>query len=662
MAAKGLEKYLEVKTAQDLIDLRVKPKDSSTHLALITYERLVALKRKIQSSLNDDMTGSWIPVVNSSPSGGYVMNPGVVANEQLGHKVRLKNGFKGQARSSEGERINIEIPANAPGMIRSYTSGKITVVLDQALGRRNIINFDLESVVDNLEASSLGQILPQERQQMVMDQALDEFFPRTRLDNPRAYRTLIALLIGKDMGFDGPPGSGKSSLARDIVEIAQRQEYIFVVDGCKSQCSPFSLFDSEFMKINGACDECMERNSPGYKENGIFTPPKPKDVKVKVQRYSEGRGIEKIQGTVSVDIMHLAGYKLPDFNSSGDSDFDDESSTKGFHLGKLPRTNNGILVIEEMDKIRPQSLDILLEALNSGRIMPDQLRVSYPCYSNIISTLNDSTVLSEPIRDRMFILSVRYPEEVDTNHQIIRSAYHGEHSSLEDVEIGDTHTKEGRLLRSIPMPVMVEKAVVSLFMKYINEYQGQGKNNIQGSNRCRIDALDAARAKLVLESIFFDGRPRIVTPEFATYGMQFALCSRVAENSRERSREVKNGIIEWVAQNFPGVLSAENNTWWCNFYKHLAVAKTQVPEIEGNCEQEKKGYGENPGNSLSTFKAILNARTNPSDRTVQRARIDYPLMDYLFSEQPRMDRVTGEVLPEFVDYFIKSSIGAACKV
>jgi hypothetical protein len=755
-----LEDYLKVENLQDLIDLGVKPKDSSTHLALISFKRLVALRDRVISELNEDMVGTWIPTVEPNireiPSGeitnpdeilkyakqgmtvvatsefdgrqiqglsgvirtdssyirsirqngfgiefessfsnatnldgkiteqkglyvapaslkllvperkiidGYKIIPGIVVDEKLGHKVRFKKGYKGAAKDADNSGINVEVPEGATAMLRGYKNDILTVVLDNQLpDRRKIINFTLDQVVGNLEASSLGQVEPQNKEKLVLEEVLNEFFPRTRLDTLRAYRAVIGLIMGKDMNFYGPPGSGKSQIVKDIIEIAQQQDVIFMVDGCKVQCNPFSLVNPDFAKVVPPCPECMIKYSPEFKETGRFTAPKPGDVKVLVAKYSQGRGIESIQGTVGLNLMHLAGIKLPKLDGTTDDEIEDEASTKGFHPGLLPRANNGILRIEEMDKIRPNTLDGLLEALNSSRIKPDQLRYELPCNADILSTSNDPSVFSGPIRDRMFFFAIRYPEDADTNYEVIRAAYHGEISPAKDVPIGDTHKENGSVLRNMPMPVILEKAVVSAYMKFINEGKVlPGYSDIQGSNRCRQDALDVARAKLVVDQLFFKDKPIIPNSEYALAGMQFALCARVAEVSKEADQNAKIKLNEWVAGNFPAIQKQEESVWWCNAYKHIAVAKTQAPEIEHNFVREIESYKKDPRNSILSYQNIRAAREDPKDLAKQRAIIEYPFMDYLFNEQPKMHRVNDSQLVELVGYFTSCQEGAACK-
>jgi hypothetical protein len=757
-----LEDYKKLGTKcnlQDLIDLGVKPKDSSTHLALISFKRLVALRDKVLSELDENMVGTWIPAIKPEikeiPNGeitdpkeiikygkpgmtilatsdyqngainglkgiikdyyensgdpkfgiefnshfegahdlrgslkenkGFFVPPNnlkilvpekkikeaynlakdVVADEKLGHKIRFKKGYKGEAKDKNNYNISVEIPSEATALLKDYKDNFLDIVLDNPIAdNRKIVKIRLEQLVENIEASSLGQIEPQNKEKMVLEEVLNEFFPRTRLDTLRAYRAVIGIIIGKDMNFYGPPGSGKSQITKDIVEIAKQQEVIFIVDECKVQCNPFSLVDPKFAKIVPPCPECMTKYSPGFKETGWFTPPKPKDVKVLVARYSQGRGIESIEGTVGLTLMDLAGIKLPKFDGTSDDDAEDEASPKGFHPGLLLRSNNGILRIEEMDKIRPPTLDGLLEALNSNKIKPDRLRFEYPCNSNIIATSNDPSVFSGPLRDRMFFLAIRYPEDPETNYEIIRAAYHGEITPAKNIPIGDTHRENGNsALKDIPMPVILEKAVVSSYMKFINEAQNlPGYDVIQGSNRCRQDALDVARAKLVVDQLFFKDKPKIPNAEYAIAGMQFALCARVAEVQKEADQNAKTQLNGWVSKTFPEILKQEESTWWCNAYKHIAIAKTQASEIENNFLQELDSYKQDPRNAISSYQSIKAAREDLKNLKKQKAIIEYPFMDYLFNEQPKMHKANDDQLVELVRYFTSCQEGAACKI
>src|SRR3989338_10024806 len=99
------------------------------------------------------------------------------------------------------------------------------------------------------EYSSLGKMDPKDREEHLRKETIKDFFPRAVLNTKRGERVLISMLAGTDIILYGPPGSGKSQTAQDILDIAKQQKLGFIVEGCKANCNPFSLFDKEFAKV-----------------------------------------------------------------------------------------------------------------------------------------------------------------------------------------------------------------------------------------------------------------------------------------------------------------------------------------------------------------------------------------------------------------------------
>lgn len=757
------EEYVrKVKTGQDLIDLKVVPKDSSAHLALITRERLVALRDKIEPQVTPDMTGSWLPAVKkigkeyrgevsdpdiiarlgqdgmrveatgvqdgtdlkgltgiikgwtgrrkqvlvefdseikgghdckglTKPGRGYQVDatnlrialfPGevlvdakdydlgkeVVAHENIGHLLRVGKKLDGvNTWDTNGNAESVALPEDLRGKLTAYDkkSKLVTVRFDAVVPgtRKQIYSFKLGDVADNFQTSSLGQIEPQEKEAMVRDKCFSAFFPTTELSVKRSARTIVSLLMGKDTIFYGPPGGGKSQIVRDIIEIAKQQGVSFVVKGCKANCSPFSLFDKDFARSVPACPECMIRHCAEFKDTGRFVLPRPRDVEVGVMNYSEGRGIEFLQGTSSIQQMHLVGYKLPgEISGKPGVDLSDDSNPEGFMPGALVRTNNGVLHADEMDKWRPQALDVLLEALNSGRVKPDQLRYAFPAHSLVLGTANDQTKFSGPLNDRMALLAMRYSESVDVRYRVTKKAYHGEVSLAGETPIGDTHLMPNRILRSVPMPVIIEQAVDAFYMKLENEFTGKGKNMYSPSNRSKMDALDAARASLLLDRIFFNNTSEIAGIDYTVAGIKFALCGRVQIPNREEEKQAKKELVEYLVKEFPAIVKQEENTWWCEAYRKAGIRDRQVSGIVSNFIREMGLYDSDVKNAERVFEQVRSAREPNALINAQKARIEYPFMDYLFGEQPRMNSFSKEQVNGLMKYFLESRKNTTCKI
>lgn len=667
-----LEDYLDVKTGQDLIDKGVVPKDFPSHLALITYLRLKKIRDTILAGINDDMLGKWLPINDTTIPliEGPKLAKYAVADDKLGHRVKFKEAYDGKMKDGYNT-IQIALPKGTLATLTEYApkDGKISFRVDNNIpgqGNRKNFTVTLDSVVNSVEVSSLGQLEPQDKEEEVMKNTLLQFFPKTVLDTETARDIIMGILMGKSMILYGDPGAGKSEAVKDIISIAKQREIVFHVKDCQVQCSPFSLFDETFAKTVPACPECKIRYDKDFKETGHFKPPAPKDVKVVVAAFTDGKGIEFMEGTTGIMRMHLAGFKLPNFeNAPSSGKRESEYDPEGYHPGVFPRTNNGLLNFEEMDKLRPQTQDECLEPLNSKRIKPDQLRFSYPAFALIVGTANDNTKFSEALNDRMLLLGVYYPDDVDVSHTITRRAYHGEWTPAAKVEIGDTQTKEPLRLREspdVPMPVTIERAVDALYLKFRGEYTGKGRNKVSGSNRSKLDSLAAARAELLIDQLFFDDTPEIATAQYAIKGIQFALYARIQEPQRGAELEGHKEMDTWVENEFPDVLKKEEDVWWCRLYKEIAIKKTQIPTIEGNFIAELEKYDKDPKSAVMSFDRVRRAYELGTAAPAQLARVDYPFMDHLFKEQSGFARASDDQVVELVTYFMKSRANTSCTI
>src|SRR5688500_13190610 len=74
------------------------------------------------------------------------------------------------------------------------------------------------------------------------EEAMQALFPSTILDAPTLRRVAAALLSGANLLFLGPPGSGKTTLAKDVWDLYPKE--VIAVDECPVQDDPFSLIDA----------------------------------------------------------------------------------------------------------------------------------------------------------------------------------------------------------------------------------------------------------------------------------------------------------------------------------------------------------------------------------------------------------------------------------
>jgi MoxR-like ATPase len=654
MIQRLIEQFGNVKTGKDVIRAGVIPKDFPTMLALATLKRLTVLKDTLAAQVDTLTAGTWKPLLEKVED-SYQLSPGVIADKKLGHLVRFSTDYKGMILNNENYPIDWKsgLPEGLTAQLIGYSNGLIELKLNQPVAKlpKNL-RFQPKAVEQSLKVSSLGSEPPKNIEQEIRNTCLQEFFPKARLEAETAFKIITGLLMRKDMVLYGPPGSGKTLVAKDIAKIVKSQGIDFVVEGCQANCNPYSLFDPDFAQIVPPCPRCMAEydQSGSFLNTGRFDMPKPEQVKVKLVVIGDGQKIEVVEGTPDLMGFHMRGYKIPDMQKRNESDHDYDP--RGFNAGFLIRTNNGLLIIDEGDKLRPPTLTHCLMAMGSDRTKPDELRYEYPSHSTIILTANDITVFPPAFNDRALFIPIRYPESVDVLDEITLSTYYGVQDQRSLLEIGTLHKEQGLDLRDIPMAAITRKAISALHRKFRNEYTK--RNEIMGSMRDSNDARDAARAIWMIDKLFFEGTPEMITDNYAIAGLQFSICSRTGYADGSEDATTRRELSDWVSLNYPGIVKGEEDNFWCKFNQQLSTREAAIPGITASFTSELEAYNSDIQGAILSFRKVKTSYENPSSTVARRARNNFPLIDYLFKVQPRFERFSEEQVEHLVNYMLES--------
>ena len=675
-----MDRYSQVKTAQDLIELGVIPKTSRQHLALIAYKRLKGLRDNILSDMDEDLLGRWIPAIEqgTEENGGdfteeenivYTLAEDVVADENLGHRVRLTKESRGGRSRGYNEQ---DIPEGTKGTIVDFDNNYAQILVDDVgKGPVNLF-FNLEQLVEGLEVSSLGQDEPRDREEVLREQVLFDFFPKTVISAKRAERAILGIMAEKRAIFYGPRGSGKSELVDDIVDIAMSQDDIFIVEDCNVQCNPYSLMDHEFAKVVPPCPQCMIKYSPDFRVTKRFSAPNAKEIKVTVGKYGWGLGIELIQSNNDLNTMHFTGFKMPVGGSTeAHVAHQDQSDPSGFTPGFLSRINNGMVIIEEAEKLREPVYMNLLTVFQKNMVSPDQLSDDFPGNGGILGNANSSNFPPE-LNDRVLLQAIRYTRDTRVAKEITRRAIGGEFIDMGEVDVGDTHTEEAINLMNIPVPQIISDAIdhfyINLQTKLENEQTSDDEfisNNdsasseILASTRSKKDAHHIARAWVLIDNLFYENAPEFVDESYAIKGLQFALCSRVVTPSRRQDQETKSDLCDYIQETFPELIQEETNTWWCETYKSMArlgntIQETFFGELEVY-EQFFRGETDH-GALLNAYETVKSAKEKGG------VSFEHPFMDHLFNEQLGMHKLEDDKMIATVGYLLKRREGASCVI
>lgn len=356
-------------------------------------------------------------------------------------------------------------------------------------------------------------------------ESMESLYPDLVLEPEVLEQLTSGLLAGSHVLLLGPPGSGKTSLAKAVVGLMPGA--VVAVLGCPVHDDPWSLLDPAFAARVPPCPVCRMR---------FGSAPSPDDIPVEPLTLREGHGMARVQGSPEVFPDNLTGT----INLARLEEVGDPNSPLVLEPGKLLQAHRGMLLVDEIGKLPRGTQNVLLQALQERILTPAKSRETFPADMVAIATSNmpDLGNINEALTDRLGNVVVTFPREASLNRRIV------------DIGLGQDN---------VAGPY--RDAAVQLIQRWRDHVGTDSDLGEVGSNRALVDILRRARGYAALEG------EEVLEPRDFHRGALQAMTGRVRARSSDGFDENHARVRAFVDKHWQDAARDGATAYWCRFFQ-----------------------------------------------------------------------------------------------